>query len=254
MKALIVTGGFIDDKFTLDYIGKEIYDVVFAVDRGLSFFARTGLRPDYIVGDFDSVEEGMLRPYLRPAEDSCLGDMAEVAGDSCLEPLRETEQRGDSLAKVIRLNPRKDDTDTEHAFQMAIELGCTCIHLFGATGTRLDHVLGNLQLLGYGLPSGVQCLMIDPCNRIRLINGETVLNKETQFGTYVSLIPYTPQVTGLTLEGFEYPLKDYTMSSFYVKGAAPISGISNEIREERARITMKEGILVLVESRDEERT
>lgn len=222
MRALIVTGGFIDDKFTLDYIRREKYGVAFAVDRGLLFFLRTGLKPDYIVGDFDSVEEEILKAY-------------------------ESAKRA---PQIIRLNPQKDDTDTEHALKMAVEMGCDSIHLFGATGSRLDHVLGNLQLLGMCLKQQVECLMIDPWNRIRLIDRETVLHRDSQFGKYVSLIPYTPKVTGLTLTGFAYPLTDYTMSSFYVKDALPVSGVSNEIEKDTARIVLKDGILVLVESRD----
>ena len=242
MRVLIVTGGFVDDEFTLDYVKGRQYDVTFAVDKGLMFFRRSGMRPDYIVGDFDSVEGSALREY-------------ETAGTAPAGkgPLPDVENSMDVAAsgpKIIRLNPMKDDTDTEHAIVMAIEMGVKNIDIFGATGTRLDHVLGNLQLLGLCLRRQVECRMIDPWNRIRLIDRETVLNRESQFGRYVSLIPYTPRVTGLTLTGFAYPLTDHTMSSFYVEGADTISGVSNEIAEETARISLKEGILVLVESRD----
>ena len=218
MKILIVTGGSIQDGFTLDFIKKEKYDVKIAVDKGLEFFSRNELWPDYIVGDFDSADTSVLKKY--PEE------------------------------KIIRLNPMKDDTDTEHALRMALSMNCASIDVIGATGTRLDHVLGNIQLLGIALKAGVECNMVDANNRIRLINKETVLKKEEQFGKYVSLIPYTPQVTGLTLEGFLYPLKDHTMSCFYMENAAPISGISNEIVSTEARIIIKSGILVLIESRD----
>ena len=225
MKALIVTGGFVDDEFTLNYIKRENYQVTFAVDHGLEFFYRTGLVPDYIVGDFDSIEANVLKSY-------------------------EGNRSEDKKTCVARLNPMKDDTDTEHTLQMALDMGCNSIHIFGATGTRLDHVLGNLQLLGFALRRQAECMIIDPHNRIRLINGETVLTKRDQFGKYVSLIPYTPRVTGLTLEGFVYPLWNDTLDSFYLENAKPISGVSNEIAEETARITMEDGILVLVESRD----
>lgn len=238
MKAFLVTGGFVDDKFTLDFIKREKYQVAFAVDRGLEFFYRTGLVPDYIVGDFDSIDKNVLKSYETAGTERTPQD----------EKLLRTEPKG--APRIIRLNPMKDDTDTEHALHMALDMGCDIIHIFGATGTRLDHVFGNVQLLGYALRRQTECLMIDPHNRIRLIDGEAVLKKEEQFGKYVSLIPYTPQVTGLTLEGFLYPLVNHTMSSFYVKDAAPISGISNEIVEESARISLKDGILVMVESRD----
>lgn len=287
MKALLVTGGFIDDRFTLDYIEKEKYDITFAIDRGLEFFARTGLVPDYIVGDFDSVADEVLEQYAsvsleqalaveetfceRKRDDEvkdCEGKCAEKADDFC-ERKRENEikdyesecaekenvgceksKNKDRTPEMIRLTPMKDDTDTQHALQMALDKGCDCIHIFGATGTRLDHVLGNMQLLGYALRQNAECVMIDPYNRIRLLNKEIVLKKEHQFGKYVSLIPYTPEVTGITLEGFLYPLKDYTMSSFYQEHATLISGVSNEIVDEKAKIFLESGILVLVEARD----
>lgn len=241
MKALIITGGFIDDEFTLDYMERENYNVAFAVDSGLGFFYRTCRMPDYIVGDFDSVEEEVLKKYEGGLGSHQCDDRVQC-GDC--------QQREGRKPQLIRLNPMKDDTDTEHALHMALDMGCKEIHIFGATGTRLDHVLGNLQLLGLGLRKKAECVIIDPHNRIRLIDRETVLHKDRQFGKYVSLIPYTPEVTGLTLEGFQYPLNNYTMSSFYVEGAAPVSGVSNEIVENVARITMESGILVLVESRD----
>lgn len=241
MRALLISGGSVDDGFILNYIGQESYDVVFAVDRGLDFFARTGLVPDYIVGDFDSVEDSVLVQYW-PGEvrTSMQGSRTEM-GESAAQERRPI---------IVKLNPEKDDTDTGHAIQMALDLGCDSIHVFGATGTRLDHVLGNLQLLGLALRRQTECFLIDPWNRIRLIDRETVLRKDTQFGAYVSLIPYTPQVTGLTLTGFKYPLERHTMGSFYLADASLISGVSNEIAEEEAKITFDGGILVLVESRE----
>lgn len=225
MKAAIVSGGTVDDPFLLEYMEKESYDVTIAVDHGLEFFYRNRRMPDYGVGDFDSVAKEALTFFQ--------------------------EKAGRGASPVLEaLNPMKDDTDTEHALQMALRMGCGTVHIFGATGSRLDHVLGNLQLLGYGLRAGSDCVILDPHNRIRLIDKETILTKREQFGTYVSLIPYTPRVVGLTLEGFLYPLKEYTMSCFYCKDASPISGISNEILEDTARITLREGILVLVESKD----
>lgn len=248
MRALLISGGFVDDEFTLNYIKQEIYDVVFAVDRGLGFFARTGLRPDYIVGDFDSVEESVLEEY---------GAEGKVPGKLCLDSKESAPEEVCREPQVVRLNPEKDDTDTGHAIQMALDMGCDSIHILGATGTRLDHVLGNLQLLGLALQRQVECFMVDPWNRIRLIDRKTVepggliLRRSEQFGKYVSLIPYTPKVTGLTLTGFKYLLERHTMGSFYLADAAPISGVSNEITEDEARITLEDGILVLVESRDE---
>lgn len=226
MKAALVAGGRVEGPFLLEYMEREGYEAVAAVDHGLDFFYENHLIPDYVVGDFDSVQ--------KPA----------------LDFFRKISAERGRRPKFLALNPVKDDTDTEHALRMLLEMGYKNVHMFGCTGSRLDHVLGNIQLLGYGLRAGAECEILDSHNRIRLIQQETLLSRRKQFGTYVSLIPYTPKVTGLTLEGFAYPLKDFTMSCFYREDAAPVSGISNEITAEQARISWKEGILVLVESRD----
>lgn len=229
MKAAIVAGGFVKDGFTLNYIREHKFDMLYAVDRGMEFFYRTGLCPDVVVGDFDSVD-----PSVSAA---------------CREAWRTCGPEGKAVAWEV-LDPVKDDTDTEHALQMAIAAGCQELHLLGATGSRLDHVLGNIQLLGLCLRLGVKGYLVDEHNRLQLIGGNMRLLQKEQFGKYVSLIPYTPQVTGLTLTGFRYPLTEYTMSCFYLEDAAPISGISNEIAAEEAWIELKSGILILVESRD----
>lgn len=75
--------------------------------------------------------------------------------------------------------------------------------------------------------------------------GQTTYDaKSRQFGTYVSLLPLTTQAEGVTLEGFKYPLKEYCMTS------DNSLGVSNEITEETARITVKKGILIMIESKD----
>ena len=70
------------------------------------------------------------------------------------------------------------------------------------------------------------------------------ISKNEQFGKYVSLLPVTPQVSGITLTGMKYPLSDYTMEAYHT------IGISNEIIEEEAGISFKEGTLLVLETRD----
>ena len=89
-------------------------------------------------------------------------------------------------------------------------------------------------------------MILDENNRIRLIDGETVLTKEEQYGDYVSLIPLTTEVTGVDLIGFKYPLSSHTFTS---TGSGSL-GVSNEILEDVGRIRMKSGVFVMVEARD----
>lgn len=118
------------------------------------------------------------------------------------------------------------------------------LHLLGATGTRLDHLLGNLHILGAAMQQGVECRMVDRNNRIRMINRGIRLRREEQYGTYVSLLPFTPQVVGLTLRGFQYPLENAVLECYHSLG------VSNEIVDVEAEISFREGVLLVVETKD----
>ena len=52
-------------------------------------------------------------------------------------------------------------------------------------------------------------------------------------------------ITGLTLTGFRYPLKNYELQCYHSLG------VSNEIKLEEAEISFEDGILLMVESKDE---
>ena len=212
---IIVVGGSIKDAFALEYMKKENPDFCIAADSGMNFFYRNGMQPDLIVGDFDSASTEALRYF-------------QARGKIAWE----------------KLNPIKDDTDTESAIRKAIALGAEKITLLGATGTRLDHVLGNIELLGLGMQSNVLIELVDEKNKVRMINSGIRIKREQQFGKYISLIPYTWEVTGLTLTGFKYPLKDAVLKGFCSLG------VSNEITEPEAVISFQEGILIVIEARD----
>ena len=158
--------------------------------------------------------------------------------------MKKQQEKEQKKPVILQFQPEKDETDTEIAIRTAISQGCTTIHILGATGTRVDHMMGNIHLLGMAMEQGVDCMLLDPHNRIRMINRGLVLKKEEQYGNYVSLLPFTPQVTGLTLTGFKYPLDGYTLECYHSLG------VSNEITEEQAEISFRDGVLLVVESRD----
>ena len=215
MKFLIVSGGEATDEFVEEVIKKGGFDVILAADSGMDFLYRTQILPDIIVGDFDSVEPKVLDFF------------------------REKEQ-----IDICVLNPVKDDTDTEFAIREAIRRGATDITIIGGTGTRLDHVLGNISLLGIGLEEGVRMELLDAHNRIWMIDHSVTLKKKEQYGNYLSLIPYNGKVTGVTLKGLKYPLHDYTLT------IGNSLGVSNEIIQEEATVTVGQGVLIVIESRD----
>lgn len=215
MKFLIVSGGETTDDFVEEVIKNGGFDVILAADSGMDFLYRTRILPDIIVGDFDSVSPKVL-DYFREHE----------------------------YIDICALNQEKDDTDTEFAIREAIRRGAKEITIIGGTGTRIDHVLGNISLLGIGLEEGISIELLDAHNRIRMIDHSVVLKKAEQYGKYISLVPYSEKVTGVTLRGLKYPLTDHTLGGFNSLG------ISNEIVEQEATIELASGKLLVIESRD----
>lgn len=211
---LIITGGQVDEDLLKSRVMTESYTMMIAVDYGLTVADRMNLPLDFIVGDFDSVSETLLQKY-----------------------------RGKSIP--IQTYPaEKDKTDTQIAIELAIEKHATNIELFGATGSRLDHVLANIQLLMLPLQTNVNAYILDNNNKIYLKKESFTLQKAKQYGNFVSLLPFSGRVDGLTLTGFKYPLDGITLS-------VPSSlGISNEIVEEEAFVRFTDGIMIVIESKD----
>ena len=215
MQCLIITGGSIEYNFAIKYIEERMWDYIICADAGMKFCHKAGIIPDLILGDFDSVDQ----------------ESYECFNAICPE-------------RMERFPSHKDETDTELALLRAIEAGADAVTMIGATGTRLDHVMGNIQILKKALDRGITTYLVDSHNRIRMTDTAVTISKEEQFGTYVSLIPFTEKVTGLTLCGFSYPVQDYTL----MQGRSV--GVSNEITGQQGEISLKEGLLLVMESRD----
>ena len=146
---------------------------------------------------------------------------------------------------IRRLKPEKDDSDTQSAVNLAISQGAKDILILGGTGTRLDHVMANLGLLLSGKERGVNIRIADVNNFITLVDNGTVLHKDRQYGKYVSFFSVGGDVIGLTLEGFKYPLHDH-----HLRFAQSGLTVSNEIKEQEARITFSGGNLLMLMTRD----
>ena len=211
-KACIVTGGLLDECFLREHIQNNSYDIWIVVDGALELTHRLRLLPDYIVGDFDTVDQSLLEFY-----------------DS---------------DRILRHPPEKDQTDTELAIETAMEYRCKEIVLLGATGSRLDHSLANIFLLERLLEQGIHAVIQDASNRLYVKKDSFCIDREQAFGNYFSLLPLTEKVEHVTLTGFKYPVQDMT---FYRKYTL---GVSNEITGEKAAVEFSEGIFVVVESRD----
>ncbi len=218
---LIFSGGTLDDGFAGTVLKQNPGAKIIAADRGLEAVERLQIRPDFIIGDFDS-----------------------ASGEAVKSAYAVAEKYG---IEIRRLNPIKDDTDTEAAVKAADELypGPGTIYILGGTGTRLDHVLGNLSILGMGHTYGKDIILVDPHNRARMyFPGTYTMKREDFFGTYVSFFPIGEPVAGLTLRGFKYPLSEAVLH-----GLSTLA-VSNEAKEEEETVSFKSGRLLMIESKD----
>lgn len=216
-RALLISGGHINADYTVEYIKSKDYDIIIAIDGGLKAAENLDIIPDIVVGDFDTIDSGTLNKYA---------GMKEV--------------------EVIRLNPEKDLTDTQSAIERALSLGADYIEIIGGTGTRLDHTIANIHTLQMMIGRCSGAVITNENNRIRIIEDKYVIKRQEQYGKYVSFLPLTEKVQGITLEGFKYPLKDY---EFNIKTTLSL-GVSNEIIEDEATVSLKSGRLIMIESRD----
>ncbi|OGO82056.1 MAG: thiamine diphosphokinase, partial [Clostridiales bacterium GWC2_40_7] len=147
-----------------------------------------------------------------------------------------------SGVEIVRFPAKKDATDTQLAVQLAMERGCDEVILLGSAGTRLDHTMANVFLLRMLLEAGKKGIIADEHNEIEMIDKNISLVRENDIK--ISLVPVGGKVTGVTTEGLYYPLKDATLEF------GSTWGISNEFSEDLAGITIKEGLLLVIRSKD----
>lgn len=213
MSTLIVTGGNVNTEFLKKILEENKFETIIAADKGLEALNKINVMPKYIIGDFDSVNKTTLNQY---------------------------ENKN---IEITYLKPEKDFTDTHMAIKLAIEKRAKHITIIGATGTRMDHTLANIHALNETLQNNVPTEIINENNRIMLINKKAKLIKNTNY-KYVSIIPLTTKITGLTLKGFKYNIENATIN------LGESIGVSNEQIEQEALIEIKEGIAILIYSKD----
>ena len=238
---IIVSGGDIQSDFALYFLKKNIEKAgrenirLIAADRGLEFFLDYLILPDVVIGDFDSLSEDGKNFLEMQNEDIPYGGMLEWK-----------LQKGEGkVVEVVRLRPEKDDSDTQSAMNYAIQNGAKEIVILGVTGNRVDHLMANFGLLILAQKQDTEVALADRYNYMKLIPSGTILKKAEQFGKYVSFFPLGGDVTGLTLEGFKYPLDKYHQTT-----ADSGLTVSNEISEEYAKVTYESGTLLMIMSRD----
>lgn len=181
---------------------------VVAADRGADHALAAGFVPDVVVGDLDSITP---------------------------EGLAEAERAG---ARVDRHPVAKDATDLELALQTALALGPRRIVVVGGTGGRLDHLLGELLLLGVDAYAGVELDAFLDEAAVHVVRRERRLTGAS--GELLSLFAVHGPAHGVVTEGLVYPLRGETL----VPGSS--RGVSNELAAPEARVALEAGVLLVV--------
>ncbi|RIE04905.1 thiamine diphosphokinase [Cohnella faecalis] len=210
-RAVIFTGGRLGS-WAFPHIGDS--DFLIGADRGASFLVEHGYAPDLALGDFDSVDANQMTRIRQSAKELLIFDAID-----------------------------KDWTDTELALNEALSRGYRQIAIIGGLGTRFDHSLANVHLLRQAVSVGCDASLIDEHNEIFLCTSECRLPQDERF-PYVSLLPLTSEVTGIELQGFQYPLHNATLRIGWTLG------ISNVIAENTGVVKIDSGELFVIKSRD----
>ena len=212
IKAAIVANGEIGDHDFHKGILEES-DYIIACDGGLRHCHILGVVPDCIIGDLDSIEE------------LCPPDILEKYPN----------------IPVLQFPAEKDQTDLELALDHACDKGADSIVILCGLGGRFDHQIANAHILAQPLKKGVQAELQDEDAKIMLIDNKCRLHKSD--GILVSLLPLTTTVEGVITEGLKFPLKDESLQIGFARG------VSNQITKEWADISVKAGLLLVVQTR-----
>ena len=185
-------------------------DWFIAADGGARHCRNLGIQPNTLIGDFDSLGA------------------------------KEIDQLQTSGVQIIRYPAQKDQTDLELALLFAAELGVEEIMVYGALGARWDMTLANLMLLTHPKLQACNLSLIDGGQTIRLLRGRQHMTIQGQSGDTVSLIPLSPEVSGITTHDLEYPL-DYGSLTL----GSP-RGVSNVMLNDQCQIDLETGLLAIV--------
>ncbi len=178
-------------------------DYVIAADRGYDSLMAYGVTPDLVVGDFDSLGRTPVHP------------------------------------NVIQLPCAKDDTDMVFALRRGLDLGYRRFVLLGGVGGRLEHTLGNLQILDWLTTQGAQGFLAGEKTVATALRDGSLTFPPSMSG-YLSVFCNSGTAQGVTLTGLKFLLENAVLTSSF-----PV-GVSNEFLGQPAQVSVREGCLLLV--------
>ena len=158
-------------------------DFVIACDKGYVYAQQAGVRPNLLVGDFDSYE-GALPSDL----------------------------------PVWRYKKEKDDTDTMIAIRYAVEQGFGQVDLFCALGGRLDHLYANLQAAAFAVANGGCRVTIHDRDTMLYFLTEGSITLPRRDGWFLSVFAASDTCEDVCITGGKYPLEHGVVTNTFPIG------------------------------------
>jgi len=207
MKIVMFANGVIDCCDFSRQIAQNA-DCVIAVDGGAKHADRLDIIPNYLFGDFDSLDAILLAKYRAMA------------------------------VSEINFPTQKDATDLELAVSFALTKSPSKLIILGGFGGRADHFLGNIHVLISAATAGICAALLDSTTCVQVISGYCEILREQY--SQISLIPLTTHVTDVKTFGLQYPLCGETLQ------IGTTRGISNTFVAAVATISISDGLLLAI--------
>lgn len=172
---ILANGKFPEHEIPLGFLHHA--EQIICCDGATQSLLNIGLKPDFIIGDLDSVSEEIKKQF----------------------------------SSILLQQPDQETNDLTKAFQFCLENNKTEITILGATGKRDDHTLGNLALLtDYAEKANIQMLTDDgvftPLSKTSIL--------ESYPEEQVSIFSLQPD-TVFTFHNLLYPVKNRKLTSWW---------------------------------------
>ena len=182
-------------------------DLVIAADGGADVALAMDRSIDVLVGDLDSITDVALAAARRDG------------------------------VRLVEHPLDKDETDLELALEVAVAASAH-VHVVAGAAGRLDHAMVNLAVIASPRWASATVEATIGEHQVLVVHGERTIDGSV--GDIVSLIPMGGPAHGVTTRGLRYELDAETLDPLAGRG------VSNVIVTPPARVTVQEGVLVVI--------
>lgn len=162
---------------------KNSDDFVIAADGGYDMLEKSGIKPDVVIGDFDSVSA--------PVKHKC----------------------------VIKHPVEKDDTDSFLAYKLGYDKGYRTFVIYGGVGGRMDHTVANMQMLCNMAKNGARGFLVGENTVITAICNSKISFSAGNSGK-LGVFAHGAEANGVSISGVKYTLDNGTVTPDFPIGVS----------------------------------